>query len=111
MISKTLLPHLEENLSNTIKKEIRCLGHVEINTLFPILEHSSFNQCDLFQLKTEMNSYELRCENTGAASGNAVMLIDENQFLARLNIKMGAKNMTMTQRVEAKKLSDCDSNS
>ena len=107
IIAKTLLPHLEENLRNTITKEKRCLDEIEINTLFPILMHPSFNQCGLSTLINADNIYELGCENSDAASGRAILEIENDRFSANLKIKMGAKNMTMTQTVIATKVNDC----
>ncbi len=108
LIAKTLLPHLQENLSNTITKEKRCLNQVEINTLFPILNHPSFYQCGLLPHADNEITYDLRCENSSAATGQAQLLIETKGFSAILKIKMGAKNMTMVQTVDASKIDNCE---
>lgn len=105
VITKTLLPHLEENLRNAITRETRCLNQQDLSSLFPILKHPSFHECGLRKLG---DLYSLVCKNNDAASGNAKVSIEPNRFQAQLNIKMGAKNMTMTQRTNGVKLSDCE---
>ena len=108
VVTKTLLPHLEENLRNTITKEKHCLNQVEVNALFPILNHPSFYQCSLLSLLNSETAYDLRCENSSAATGQAELLIETKRFSANLKIKMGAKNMTMTQTIDATKVNDCE---
>ena len=129
-----LLPHLREALANTKTIETRCLKQQSATEVFPILKHPSFTDCLLkkgllkkgslerdslekeilkegFIKESELNNdsalYHLQCQNADAATGQAYFTIEDNQFSARLEIKMGAKNMTMTQYVQAKKIGEC----
>ena len=105
--ARILLPHLEQNLKNTTVKQVRCLDELEIGTLFPILQYPTFNGCKLLFIENQENVFDLSCDNDHAASGLATFAIGPDRFSADLNIKMGAKNMTLMQRITASKISDC----
>ena len=111
IISTIVLPNLDENLTNSKTRDIVCLKSFKPTHFFPILSHPSFTQCELIDQKSnpsEGKQYRLKCHNSQAASGGAVISISADRITAQINIKMGAKNMTMTQNVNALKISRCE---
>ena len=52
--------------------------------------------------------YNLRCQNSEAASGVAKLVIEAERFTGALEVKMGGKNMTFTQRIEGKRTGACE---
>ena len=109
------LPHLQESLIKTETIETRCLEKHSANELFPILKHPSFTGCSLkdsfikeSELENKSLALQLQCKNNDAATGQASFTILNNKFSAQLDIKMGAKNMTMTQFLYATKIGECN---
>jgi hypothetical protein len=51
--------------------------------------------------------FTLRCHNPEAATGAARFTFGDHEFRALLDIKMGAKNMTLSQRITAPRLGPC----
>jgi len=103
------MPHLEENLRYAITQEQRCLQPDELAALFPILRHPSLDGCRLDDARRRGSSvrYGLVCANPQVASGTARLDGAGERIAGILEIKMGGKNMTFSQRVEAVRQGDC----
>jgi hypothetical protein len=99
--ASTEMPHLEENLRYATVRERRCVR--ELASFFPILQHPSLEGCRLA-------GDRLVCASPEVATGT--VRLDEAPGRARvsavLEIKMGGKNMTFAQRVDAVRLGDCE---
>ena len=96
------MPNLEENLRYATTREQRCVNLDDFDSLFPILRHASFEGCHLG------HGYRLVCANPEVASGTARLDAAGERIAGILEVKMGGKNMTFSQRIEAVRLRDCE---
>ena len=108
---ETLLPHLEENLRYATARRLQCLGTEEATTLFPILRHQAFAGCVLSggQSVEDRVEYSLECSNPEAATGVAHLTVSPTGINGVLEIKMGGKNMTLSQRITGSRSGACES--
>lgn len=109
--TETLMPHLEENLRYTTERSQRCLDRKYLGSAFPILHHPSLASCQLQEQESgeRVLSYVLACENSSGTTGTAVWRLEENSLHGTLNVKLGGKNMTFSQRITATLLGACPS--
>ncbi len=107
LVAQTILPNLEESLRYATTRSQRCLGNEAPDTLFPILLHPAFAGCALRRHATQQDVFTLQCTNPEAASGSASLLIESQRFDATLDLKMGGKNMTLSQRVSGTRRGEC----
>jgi hypothetical protein len=107
--AETLLPHLEENLRYATTRTRQCLGTQDAAALFPLLGHVAFAGCALVQESPSAAEarFSLRCKNPQAATGAAEFALESGGFHAVLQVKMGGKNMTLSQRLSAPRLGAC----
>ena len=107
--AQTVLPHLEENLRYATTRTRLCLDTQEASALFPLLRHQAFAGCSLVHESSSeaQADFELRCDNPQAATGVAHFSLDTGGFQAVLFVKMGGKNMTLSQRLTAPRLGAC----
>jgi hypothetical protein len=101
--TETLMPHLEENLRYTTTHERWCLAHLRLAAAFPILKHPALKGCGLTNEthKDDVVSYSLVCTGGHGTTGGAIWHIDESRIRGTLDIKLGGKNMTFSQRITA----------
>jgi hypothetical protein len=109
LTAQTVLPHLEESLRDATTRSRQCLGTQEASTLFPLLRHEAFTGCSLVHESSSDGEahFSLRCSNPQAATGAAHFALQPGGFQAVLHIKMGGKNMTLSQRLSAQRLGAC----
>jgi hypothetical protein len=110
IVAETVMPHLEENLRYATSRERRCLAAHELSSIFPILRHDSLAGCRLADERRYAGSitYLLVCASREVASGKAWLDVSERRVLGTLEVKMGGKNMTFAQRIEALHQGECD---
>ena len=99
------MPHLEESLRYATTRERRCLHGDEPTSLFPILRHPSLEGC---RLRGEAPGYRLVCASAEVATGSARLDAAAGRIAGLLEIKMGGKNMTFAQRIEAVRQGGCE---
>jgi hypothetical protein len=107
--ARTLMPNLEDNLRYAMTRERRCLRAHDLATVFPILRHHSLEGCTL-GAETRRGAtigYALACASPQVATGSARLDTAPGRISGSLEIKMGGKNMTFSQRVEAVRRGDC----
>ena len=109
LTAQTVLPHLEESLRYATTRTRHCLGTQEASALFPLLRHEAFAGCSLVHESSTGSEahFSLRCANPQAATGGAHFTLQPAGFQAVLDIKMGGKNMTLSQRLSAPRLGAC----
>jgi hypothetical protein len=109
IVAQTVMPHLEENLRYAKTRERRCLHSDDVSQLFPILRHSSLEGCTLGDSRGHDNTlrYVLVCARPDVASGEARLNIHSGRVSGILEIKMGGKNMTFAQRIDALRQGEC----
>ena len=97
------MPHLEENLRYATTHENRCLTHLPLAEAFPVLRHPALQGCALTNetRNDDTVAYLLVCTGGHGTTGRAVWHIGEERIHGTLNVKLGGKNMTFTQRVTA----------
>jgi hypothetical protein len=107
---KTLMPHLEENLRYSNSRERRCVLQGDASSLFPILNHRSLSGCKLdgATRRDDAIVFQLNCDKPTVATGAARLQTNADTMIGELNVKMGGKNMTFSQRVEARRRADCE---
>ena len=104
------MPHLEENLRYATTREHRCLRGDELSSVFPILRHQSLEGCKLGDESQRGNTirYLLVCASPQVATGVARLDAGPGRVAGVLEIKMGGKNMTFAQRIEAVRQGECE---
>jgi len=106
---ETMLPHLEEALRYATTRTHPCLREADATSLFPLLRHAAFAGCSLVpDVDTgDTVRFTLQCKNSQAASGSATFEVGARYFSAVLDIKMGGKNMTLSQRLYGPRVGSC----
>lgn len=107
--AQTVLPHLEEALRHATTRARRCLHAPDATGVFPLLVHPAFAGCRLVPDAQAGDGlhFSLRCQNPEAASGSAVFAMDGDHLSAVLQVKMGGKNMTLSQRLHGTRVGPC----
>jgi Protein of unknown function (DUF3617) len=108
--ARTVMPHLEENLRYATTREQHCLQLDQPAPLFPIMRHPSLEGCHLGDELRHGSDvrYRLVCASPQVASGTARLDIAGERIAGILEIKMGGKNMTFSQSIEAVRQRDCE---
>jgi hypothetical protein len=109
LTTQTVLPHLEEALRYATTRTRQCLQDPDATAMFPLLQHQAFTGCSLVPgpPASAGRVFTLRCLNPEAATGSAVFEVDAGNVAAVLEIKMGGKNMTLSQRVQGRRVGAC----
>jgi hypothetical protein len=109
IITETVMPHLEENLRYATTREQRCLEQNDLLSAFPVLQSVPLKDCRLDRESREEDavSYALVCKGRHGTTGRATWQLGPTQSTGTLNVKLGGKNMTFSQRLTAKVLGAC----
>jgi hypothetical protein len=109
IVIETAMPHLEENLRYATTREQRCLEPDGLWSMFPILDFPALKDCRLEQesRREDAVSYALICNGGHGTTGHATWRLGQTQSIGTLDVKLGGKNMTLSQRVTARMLGDC----
>jgi hypothetical protein len=110
IFARTVMPNLEDSLRYATTREQRCLRSDEPSAAFPILLHPSLEGCKLGdeRRRGDTTRYRLVCASPQTATGNARLDALPGRIAGTLEIKMGGKNMTFAQRIEAVRQDDCE---
>jgi len=108
--AETLLPHLEENMRYATTRERHCLGTQDATTLFPILRHEALAGCTLSNGQTtgQHHEYTIACSNPATATGTARLTVNPAAIRGVVEIKLGGKNMTLSQRINGTRTGGCE---
>lgn len=107
--TETGMPHLEWNLRHAVVAETRCLSRAELATSFWMLRDVSLQDCSLVGI--DAARWRLQCSGGHGTSGEARWDWGEPPGAVsrgQLDVRLGGKNMTFWQRIEARPLGDCD---
>ena len=109
IIIETAMPHLEENLRYATTREQRCLEQNGLLSAFSVLQSAALKDCRLNQenRRQDVVSYALVCEGGHGTTGHATWQLGPAHSTGTLNVKLGGKNMTFSQRVTARVLGAC----
>lgn len=107
--SRMTMPHLEE-MRRQIDVQTRCLGDDDLRGFFPVMHQPALNGCEFAYPEATADGirYVLVCQSARVATGTAALRTHGEAYIGDLQVKMGGKNMTFAQRVEARRLADCD---
>jgi hypothetical protein len=108
--AQTVMPHLEESLRYATTRERRCLRSHDLPSVFPILRHESLEGCKLGNESWHGDTirYLLVCRSPQVATGTARLDAGPGRVTGLLEIKMGGKNMTFSQRIEGVRRGECE---
>lgn len=108
--ARTEMPNLEENLRYATTRERRCLHTHELASVFSVLQHPSLEGCKLAEQSRRGDAirYLLVCASPQVATGAAWLDDGADRVAGVLEVKMGGKNMTFAQRVEAVRRGECE---
>jgi hypothetical protein len=108
--AQTVMPHLEENLRYATTRERRCVRDDELAAIFPVLHHESLAGCKLGgeRRRSGTITYDLVCENPQVATGTARVDAAAGRIAGVLEVKMGGKNMTFSQRIDGTRRGGCE---
>ena len=107
-----MMPHLDE-MRRQVTQQSRCVKDDVPGGLFPVMEQHALRGCRLAYPKSVENAdgrrreYVLVCANARVASGTASIDETGQRLVGMLVVKMGGKNMTFSQRVEARRGAAC----
>jgi hypothetical protein len=109
IVTETAMPHLEENLRYATTREQRCLEQNVLWSAFPVLRYAALKDCrlDHESRREDTVSYELVCEGGHGTTGHATWQLGPTQSTGTLSVRLGGKNMTLSQRVTARALGAC----
>jgi hypothetical protein len=109
--TETTMPHLDENLRYATMRERRCLNDQKLSSAFPIMAHNALAGCTLDHenREGEMISYVLSCGGGHGTTGAARWQLGTGEIRGTLDVRLGGKNMTFSQRVTARPLHECES--
>lgn len=109
IVTETAMPHLEENLRYATTREQRCLEQNALLSAFPVLQSVALKDCRLARESRQQDavSYQLICEGGHGTTGHVTWQLGPTQSIGTLNVKLGGKNMTFSQRITARALGAC----
>ncbi|HET7403052.1 MAG TPA: hypothetical protein VFJ62_14755 [Usitatibacter sp.] len=108
-VIETGMPHLEENLRYTIRRERRCVDTADLADAFPMLHDVSLQDCHLERTSQHASdaTYSLRCTGGHGTTGAAHWSFDDDNIAGTLDVRLGGKNMTFYQRVSGRGAGAC----
>jgi len=111
MTSRLELPHLERWAIDRTTRV--CLSSHEKSGAIPVpvlSANNPFDNCTATNLTTDNATlaYHIVCPGRGAAKAHAIYALAPDKFAGRVAMVMGAKNMTMTEVLHARRIGDCE---
>jgi hypothetical protein len=105
------LPHLERWAVD--KTTIVCLRSSLSDDKPPIpivSANNPFAKCSVANLMTQTPKleYDIVCPERGAAKGHAIYILSNDTFSGRVAMVLGAKNMTMTEVQQGRRIGNCN---
>lgn len=105
----TGMPHLDENLRYATVTETMCLNVQELSGVFWMLKDVSLQDCKLVKSEqtADAASYALQCTGGHGTQGSASWELGSSALTGTLQVRLGGKNMTFFQRVNARAVGSC----
>lgn len=107
MSTQTGMPHLDDNLRYAIVRETRCLDLDDLSSAFWMIRHESLQGCRLDKAGDGGTDYLLVCDGTTGTTGDAKWQFEPQRISGTLHVRLGGKNMTFWQRIEARPVGGC----
>jgi len=104
------LPHVES--AGASKQTTQCLSAADTSSAYGLAvlsENNPLARCAKRDVRQEGGtvSFEVACEGVNAAFGKATFQVMGEAFSGRIEMKMGGKNMTMTETQRGKRIGAC----
>lgn len=101
------LPHVENNGVEKLEKV--CITNGGTHGIVVLSENNPLARCPSSNIKEENGdlSFELVCAGHNQAIARARFELWPDRFVGAFEMKMGGKNMTMTERQSARRIGDC----
>ncbi|MEQ1717750.1 MAG: DUF3617 family protein [Hyphomicrobium sp.] len=104
------LPHLDR--MGAAKTATICVQSPETSPtrgLAVLSENNPLGTCPASNIRAESNElkFEVHCAGKNAAEGFATYILGKDTFDGRIDMKMGGKNMTMSERQKGKRVGEC----
>jgi hypothetical protein len=108
VVSQMIMPHLDE-MRRIEKRQRLCIEADELAVLFPVMRQPALRGCvlDYPAEHARRTNYVLQCESARVASGTAWLSRTSGRINGMLEVKMGGKNMTFSQRSTAIRRGAC----
>lgn len=107
--SQMVLPHLEE-MRRTSKHAQVCIDDGSAARLFPIFNHPALGGCVLLQqnINPKTSEFVLNCAGVNGTRGTAQLRFMGDNIKGQLHAKLGGKNMTFVQYIDAHRSGACE---
>jgi hypothetical protein len=104
------LPHLEG--MGAAKTATICLQSSNANPTHGLLvlsENNPLGHCPASNIRTQGNElkFDVHCDGKNAAAGYATYTLEPSAFYGRIDMKMGGKNMTMSETQKGRRVGEC----
>lgn len=104
------LPHLED--MGVSKTTVICVAGAEgsgNHGLIVLSDNNPLGKCPAsnFRRQGDILMFDIACEGLNAAQAKATYTLAPQAFQARIAMKMGGKNMTMTETQQGRRIGDC----
>ena len=108
--SQMVLPHLDE-MRRVSQHQSPCIANSDATLFFPVFHQPAMTGCALHREKIGADTvdYKLTCASVNGATGTAKLTIRGEHVKGELKAKMGGKNMTFSQHIDATRTGDCTS--
>lgn len=106
---ETSMPNLEENLRYATLNEERCVDPSDLADQFWMTRDSALTDCRLVKTRQDPTAahYRLACRGNHGAEGSARWTLDGDRLIGVLDLRLGGKNMTVTQRITGERIGNC----
>jgi len=106
--SQMVLPHMEA-MRRTSKHADVCIEKDDAAKLFPSFQHLGLRGCTLKRQQgdTEGIDFTLHCPGVNGAHGSARLTFPVDHIKGELSAKLGGKNMTFFQYIDARREGVC----
>lgn len=107
--SQMVLPHLDE-MRRISAHETTCIDNADATRFFPVFRQPALIGCALHPERADAvgADYVLTCASANGATGTARLNVKDGHVKGKLMAKMGGKNMTFSQHVEAYREGNCE---
>lgn len=108
VVTQMIMPHLDE-MRRIEKRRRLCIEADEPAVLFPVMRQPALRGCvlDYPAEHAGRTNYVLQCESARVATGTAQLSRTSGRIDGMLEVKMGGKNMTFSQRSTAVRRGAC----
>lgn len=106
--TKLELPHVED--AGAQKSSMVCITGSGTRGIGVLSENNPLVRCPASNIKQaeDILTFDLICEGHNQAVASARFQLSQDRFTGAFDMKMGGKNMTMTERQTGHRIGNCD---